>query len=152
MIALLAIQKGRTVLVTLAATALMLVIYPLLQSLGQADIWFAVIAPGNLALYLAFSILFGLMTSLQVHRLRARACPVRKSGSLGLAGTVGGFFVAQCPTCAVLLATFLPFNTIILISSLNVWLTLGSMALMLLAIHLLGGFRPAAQGTPKKGD
>lgn len=144
MIRILAIQRDRgSLLATALAAAGMLVAYPWLQSVGNVDIWFAVIEPWNLALYLAFSLLFGLMVSLQVHSFRKKTCSIRGSSAPGLAGTIGGFFVLQCPSCAVLLSFFMPLNAIIFIATYNTWLTLGTIALMLLAVHLLGGFRKA---------
>ncbi|MBI4021361.1 MAG: hypothetical protein HY369_03895 [Candidatus Aenigmarchaeota archaeon] len=145
MIRLLAIQKEKRILaITVAATALMLVIYPYVQSFGQVDLWYAVITPWNLALFLGFSVLFGLMVSLQAKTLRSRTCNLKqsgKSGAAGLAGTVGGFLVIQCPSCALFLSIFLPFNAVIFIATYNTWLTLGSIVLMLVAVHLLGGFK-----------
>ena len=129
--------------VFLVSTIAMLIAYPYLQSFGNVDIWFQVIEIDNIILYLSFSVLFGLLVSMQAHSISMpKACRLQ-SGSLGTAGTIAGFFVAQCPSCAVLLSLFLPFNAIIFIVTYNTWLTLGTIALMLLAIHLLGGFKNA---------
>ena len=125
----------------LIAAAVMLVVYPYLQSFGQIDLWFQVIEPDNLLLYTSFSVLFGLLVPLQVYSIKApKACRIQ-SGGAGVAGTIAGFFVAQCPSCAVLLSLFLPFNAIIFIVTYNTWLTLGTIALMLIAIYFLGGFK-----------
>ncbi len=135
-------RQPKYLLITVLATLAMLIVYPAIQSLGQVAIWFAVIEPANLAVYVIFSILFGLLVSLQVYTKReAKACPVGKSAGFGSVGTLAGFFIAQCPTCALLLSLFLPFPAILLVSQYNLALTLGSMALLLLGIHLLGGFR-----------
>lgn len=138
------LRQKKYFLIFSAATAGMLIVYPLLQSFGNVDIWFQVIELDNLILYISFSVLFGILIMLQAAKLTNRTCRI-KSGGAGAVGTFGGFLIAQCPSCAILLSLFLPFNVILFIVTYNTWLTLGSITLMLLAIHFLGGFRSDRQ-------
>ena len=140
---LFSINKNKNYLfITILSTIIMLAVYPFLQSFGQIYLWFAVIDFWNLVVYIVFSILFGLMISLQVYTKReVKNCNMKNSAGTGIIGTIATFFIAQCPSCAVLLSAFLPLGAVAFIVTYNIYLMIASIGLMLLSIHFIGGFK-----------
>ena len=116
MIKLLEVQKQKKYLaITIAGFLVMFFVYPLVQTFlnpANLDVWWATIPPINLALYIIFSALFGLVLSLQIYQLRQpKVC---KPGTVsGTVGTVLSFFIAQCPACAGLASLLLPVGAVL---------------------------------------
>ena len=131
----------------LSATFMFLFL-PFVQTLGlQTDIWYTLILelPLNLALFLVFLAVFGVFVSFQVYRIRGpKVCPVNKTGSAGgLAGTAFSFVVGVCPACVGFASLFFPVAIVsTLVAFGPVFITI-SILLMLLSIHLNGGFKEA---------
>ncbi|MBI4173380.1 MAG: hypothetical protein HY519_01545 [Candidatus Aenigmarchaeota archaeon] len=137
-------QKNYLALAALAS-AFMLFIYPYSQTLGNnIDLWFEIIQPANLVLYLAFAGLFGPFFALQVYNLRQpKVCNVKGSASAGFASSVLGFFAIQCPGCISFASLFLPLSATTFLAANNVVITAASVLLLVLGMHLLGAFRDA---------
>ncbi|MBI4019829.1 MAG: hypothetical protein HY367_00740 [Candidatus Aenigmarchaeota archaeon] len=128
------------------STLAMLAAVPIVQSipngLNNIDLWFKLISPLNFALYVLFSITFGLMLSLQVYNLReVKSCPIKRSASAGGVATFMGFIISACPACISLASFFLPLGAALALEANSPLVYLASILLMLLGVHLLGGFR-----------
>ncbi len=146
MIKLLDVLKKKTHLsIFIVATIAMLFTYPYIQSLGLIEIWFLLITPLNLVLYIIFSVLFGLVLSMQIYVMRQpKTCSI--SGRVGSAGSgaVGSFIAfitVACPACFSFISLFLPFGAIAFIATYNTILLVLSLFVMVLALYLLGSFK-----------
>lgn len=102
--------------------------------------------PLNTAIYIGFSILFGLLVSLQFYNKEVcKTCNVKmdnkKGSSIGAAGASFGFLLGICPACIGLIAVFLPLTVSITLTNYS-WLFMGiAIIVMIASIHLLGGFK-----------
>jgi len=139
------LTNGKYILIALIASIIMLVVYPVIQTLPQGlnnlDLWFKIIPPFNFVLYVLFSLIFGILLSLQIFNFyETRSCGI-KSTSSGLFGIVGGFIVTQCPACLSLASFILPLGATSFLVTYNVYFMLGSLFLMVLGIYFLGGFK-----------
>ncbi|GEM_PF-3073253 len=72
--------------------------------------------------------------------------PVRleKAGSAGAAGTVVAFLVGACPACAGLATLLLPAGVALFITTNTLLFNAAAVALLLLGIATLGGFRKSS--------
>ncbi|MBI4176605.1 MAG: hypothetical protein HY518_05345 [Candidatus Aenigmarchaeota archaeon] len=124
------------------SAAIMLIAYPYAQTLGyNIDLWFEIITPFNLALYMIFSALFGILLSLQIYNLRQpKACRLKSAGS-GAAGSFISFMAIQCPGCISIASLFLPIATTTVLAIYNIWITLAGIGLLVIGLYLLGGFK-----------
>ena len=136
------LSEKRYLAIAVAATFVMLLIFPTFQSLGNLDVWFGFISPLNFVLYLIFSVLFGITISTQYYsfRQKVQACELKSAGSQ--AGSLLGIFAFQCPACIPILAQALGFNTVIFLSIYRTPLILLGILLMLISMYLLGAFKP----------
>ena len=134
------LSEKRYLATAVAATFVMLLIFPTFQSLGNLDIWFTFISPLNFVLYMIFSILFGITMSIQYHSFRQKiqACELKSASSQ--AGSILGIFAFQCPACIPILAQALGFNTVIFLSAYRTPLMLIGLVLMFVSLYLLGAF------------
>lgn len=106
------------------------------------DLWFAIAPRLNLALFLIFSGLFGVTFSYQIYLWRQpKVCPLKKQSTPGMIGVIVSFFVVQCPACASLGALFLPISVLGVLTVFSIPITLASIALLLVTLFRLGGFR-----------
>lgn len=128
-----------------ASAVLFAIFYVYTQVLGivhNVDIWFANISPINFAMFLAFSVLFGITLSFQIYNWRQpKTCNIKGSTGSTSAATVISLLVAQCPACASLGAFFLPFSILSFIGRFNILFDLLSIGLLLFTINYLGGFK-----------
>ena len=136
-------------LLAAVSATLMLVVYMLSQVLfvrENLDVWLANIPPVHGALLLVFVGVFGITFAYQVYLWRQpKMCSTsQKMGGGGVSGlgTIGIFFIAQCPACASLGAFFLPVATLSFIGQNTIWLNLLSIGLMVFTLHYLGAFLP----------
>lgn len=137
------LRKKKYAAIALFSSAAMLMIYPYAQTLGNnIDLWFEVISPINLALYAAFSLLFGPFVSLQVYNLKApKTCAVQGAAG-GTFSSVLSFAAIQCPGCVSVASLFLPISATTFLAANNIIITSASLVLLLAGIYLLGGFKP----------
>ncbi len=135
------LKTRRYGLIALVSAAAMLVIYPYAQTLGNnMDLWFEIITPVNLAMYVIFSLLFGPLVALQAYNLsQPKTC--RISAGSGTLSSILGFSAIQCPGCVSIVSLFLPISATTFLATYNTWITIGSIVLLILGIYFLGGFR-----------
>lgn len=115
------------------------------------EIWFLDILtkPINSLLYIIFSILFGIFISLYIYVKRDVCIDCEKkmdiegstSAKTGILGSVIGFIIGVCPACFSLIGILLPLSVSITLSAYSSYFTLLSIAIILLSIYRLGGFR-----------
>jgi uncharacterized membrane protein YhaH (DUF805 family) len=121
------------------STITMAFLYPYIQSLGNLESWFKLISPLNFALYVLFSVLFGVTVTLHIYNIREiKVCQLRAFES-GVLGVVIGFFVSQCPVCVSFLTLFLPATAVVILTLYNTYLNILAIILLLITIYLLGG-------------
>ncbi|HZX34397.1 MAG TPA: hypothetical protein VFF09_03375, partial [archaeon] len=92
-----------------------------------------------------FAALFGAAFSFQAFLwLQPKLCSIEKragaAGGSGL-GSMGLFFVAQCPACASLGALFLPVSAITVIAQYTALINAAGIALLLFTLNYLGAFQ-----------
>ncbi|MBI2675755.1 MAG: hypothetical protein HYX24_04820 [Candidatus Aenigmarchaeota archaeon] len=133
------LKTKRYGLIALASAAAMLIIYPYAQTLGNnMDLWFEIITPLNLALYIIFSLLFGPLVALQIHNLsQPKTCKI--SAGSGTLSSILSFSAIQCPGCVSIVSLFLPISATTFLATYSTWITAASIALLILGIYLLGG-------------
>ncbi|MBI2675169.1 MAG: hypothetical protein HYX24_01825 [Candidatus Aenigmarchaeota archaeon] len=105
-------------------------------------IWYLTLLdrPLNTALYLVFSILFGLFISLYLYtRNRCLNCN-RRDVSAGFGGATLGFVLGVCPACFSLIGALLPLSGSILLTAYSPLFTVLSIGIIIFSIHRLGGF------------
>ena len=136
-------------LLAAVSATLMLVVYMLSQVLfvrENLDVWLANIPPVHGALLLVFVGVFGITFAYQVYLWRQpKMCSTSQKmggGGVSVFGTIGKFFIAQCPACASLGAFFLPVASLSFIGQNTIWLNLLSIGLMVFTLHYLGAFLP----------
>ena len=137
--------EQKNFLVAITASIAMLISFPLFQSLGNPKIWFTFIKPLNFALYLIFSVLFGITLAVQYYSFKQKqqSCGI-KSASAN-AGTILGLFAFQCPACVPVLAQVLGLGAVTFLSVYKTQLILVGIALMLVSLYLLGAFRKVGE-------
>ena len=133
----------RYAIIAVLATIGMIGVYAFTQVLfivENLDLWFTVIPLQNLILFLVFSGLFGITLSYQIYMWKQpKTCSLKKKSAPGTIGTMISFLVVQCPACASLGALFLPLSAISLLTTFSIWITVGSIALVLFTLIRLGG-------------
>jgi len=102
--------------------------------------------PFNTGLYVSFSILFGLLISLQLYNNEiCKTCKIdkasKKAQGVGGFGAVLGFAVGVCPACLGVIALLLPLSVSITLTNYS-WVFTGiAIIIMIVSLYLLGGFR-----------
>jgi hypothetical protein len=110
-------------------------------------VWFVSLTtiPLNAALYILFSILFGLVVSLQVYSMRnpgvCKISNTKKGLRTGAFGTFFGFFIGVCPACVGLLGLILPLGVILTLTAFGWVFMLIAIGIMIFSIYHLGGFK-----------
>lgn len=137
----------------LISSLIILASFPILQSLvtgglHNLNLWFAVTPKYNVFLLVIFSILFGLLLSLQVYNLKIKVCNIKNktvSATAGGLGTFITFLVPACPACLSILSLLLPGAYALYITQFfikfNTLLLLFGTFLLILGLWILGGFK-----------
>jgi len=119
---------------------------PLIQSINTPlafEIWYKTFLdrPLNSLLYIAFSIMFGMLISLYIYS--KSKCIDCKKGDInaGFGGAALGFVLGICPACFSLIGVLLPLGGSIFLTAYSPVFTALSIALILFSIQRLGGFR-----------
>lgn len=107
------------------------------------EIWFRTLVdrPLNSALYVIFSVMFGLLISLYVYS-RNKCIDCKKSDvNAGFGGATLGFVLGVCPACFSLIAVALPLSGSILLTAYAPAFTLLAIGIIVFSVHRLGGFK-----------
>lgn len=142
------LKKPHYLVLAIFSSLAFLLIYVYTQLLGivqNLGVWLATIPVQNALLLLTFTAIFGITFSYQVFLfLQPKFCDrnqqVKGVGAGGI-GTLGMFFVAQCPACASLGVFFLPLSVLSVFSKYGWVFNLIGIFLLLFTIHYLGGFK-----------
>ena len=120
-------------------------VYMYAQVLGNIDniiIWIQLIPWYNVVFFIMLAAVFGITMSFQIYTWKQpKTCNVKKTTSASSIAAFAGFFVAQCPACASLSALFLPVSAVAFLTTVSAVINLIIIAVMLLAINYLGGFK-----------
>ena len=130
----------------IVATVAVAIVLPLIQTgffQNSFESWFLTLikSPLNSSLYVAFSLLFGALISLQVYNLSSKYCNTRAGRRTGTVGVVFGVLVGICPACIGLLGLVLPLGVSLTLTYYGWAFMLVAVGIMVLSIYLLGGFR-----------
>ncbi len=143
-----AIKEKPFIAIGLAIT--MFFITPIIQSFSTSlafEIWFRDLyqKPLNSILYIVFSILFGIFISLYLYsRNKCIRCNLKPTHSTsGFVGSFLGFMLGVCPACFSFIGFLLPLSTSILLTTYTPFFTLLSIAIIILSLNKLGGFKNA---------
>ncbi len=134
-------------MVAIAASIAIFFLLPLLQSITTPlafEIWFIDIInkPLSAALYIIFSILFGMYISLYIYS-RKNVCIEcnNRSSKTGLLGSAFGFLIGVCPACFSFFAFLLPLSSSIVLSIYSPLFTLIAIVVIAYSIFRFGGFK-----------
>ena len=135
--------------IAIISAVLMTLIYPYLQVILNGGFynyffWFELILSQsilNFILYLVFSILFGLVVSINIYNLKNRTCSIKGSSGSASFGSILAIFTSQCSACVSLATLFLPISAVGLLVKYNTLINLISIGILLLSIYLVGGFK-----------
>lgn len=136
-------------LIAIISAIAMALIYPYLQVALNGGFynyffWFEIVLDQsilNFILYLIFSILFGMVVSLNIYNWKNRTCNIKGSSGSASLGSILAIFTSQCSACISLATLFLPISAVSLLAKYNTMLNLISIGILLLAIYLVGGFK-----------
>lgn len=142
-------QDFRYTFLTLFLTLTMLVLYPVFQVLPQGGLYnfwflFTILTPVRWALYIIYSLFFGLTLTFFIWRFRTKTCyPSEqvRSGLSGFAGAVLGFIIPSCPACLSLASLLLPLSAFSALAANSTGIMAGSVVLLLGSLWYLGAFR-----------
>ena len=144
---LLKVLKTRTYgLLAFVFSVFMFLFLPFVQALGSnIDLWYSIILKANyglnFALFLVFCALFGMYVSFQIYKFRQpKVCKI-KNTSGGIVGSAFAFFVGVCPACIGFAGLFFPIGIVSTLVVFGPLFMLISIGLIILSIHLNGGFR-----------
>lgn len=107
------------------------------------EIWYKTLIdrPLNSALYIIFSMLFGMLISLYFYA-KNKCVDCKKSDvNAGFGGATLGFALGVCPACFSLVGVLLPLGGSILLTQYAPVFTVLSIAIILFSIQRLGGFK-----------
>jgi hypothetical protein len=141
------VLKEKPLLVVVIA-AVMFLITPIIQSFNTPlafEIWFRDLyqKPLNSALYIIFSILFGMFVTLYLYfRNSCIDCKISKATKSGISGTILGFMIGVCPACFSFIGFLVPLSVSLLLTAYAPIFMAASIAIILFSIHRIGGFRP----------
>jgi len=145
-----ALQDRKARRIGIIAALVIAVILPVIQTgflQNSVNAWFLTLvkSPLNTFLYLSFSVLFGMVISLQVYIKRnpkvCIECNTKKGTRTGVIGTFLGFFVGVCPACIGLLGLIFPLGASLTLTYYGWIFMLIAIGMMVLSIYLLGGFK-----------
>lgn len=119
---------------------------PVIQSINTTlafEIWYKTLLdrPLNSILYIAFSVMFGMLISLYSYS-KNKCIDCKKKGiNVGFGGAALGFVLGICPACFSLIGVLLPLGGSIFLTRYAPIFTVLSIAIILFSIQKLGGFR-----------
>ncbi len=135
-------------LIAIISSIAIFFLLPIIQSITTPlafEIWFMDIVnkPLNSALYIIFSILFGMYVSLYVYSKRnvCIECNNMNANKTGLIGSALGFLIGVCPACFSFIAFLLPLGSSIFLSLYSPLFTLIAIAVIAYSIYRFGGFK-----------
>ena len=147
------LRNKKDFIIAISSSLFMLILYPILQTLATGglknlDLWFAIIPKINLLMVIIFSILFGLLLTLQIHNFNLKTCSLKSKSISASSGSIGAFLgilVPACPACISIATLILPaavgIQFVQVIVKFNTIILLASIILMILGILILGGFK-----------
>ncbi len=129
---------------TLAALATMVGVFlwPSIP-LGGINRWlqfFYYYSPQNY-FYEILSILSGIYVGIYVYDRKVQSCCSIQNKKVGAAGSVLGVLLGACPACIPVLAFLLPLSVTIVLSRVSLMFLIIAIAIMLLSIYRMNGFR-----------
>jgi uncharacterized membrane protein YqaE (UPF0057 family) len=136
-------------LIAIFAAIAMALVYPYLQVALNGGFfnyffWFEVLLQEsilNAVLYLAFSVLFGLVVSLSIYNWKNRTCSIKGGVGSGGAASLLGIFTSQCSACLSLASLFLPITAVGALAVYNTVFNFISIGVLLLSLYMMGGFK-----------
>ncbi|HXV87659.1 MAG TPA: hypothetical protein VD710_01045 [Nitrososphaeraceae archaeon] len=134
-------------LLVIAFAAAMFFVTPIIQSFTTSlafEIWIRDMyqKPLNSALYIIFSVLFGMfMTLYLLTRNSCTDCKQNKSTKSGIIGTLLGFIIGVCPACFSFIGFLVPLSVSILLTTFAPIFMTVSIAIILYSIFKIGGFK-----------
>jgi len=107
------------------------------------EIWYRTLLerPLNSALYVIFSVMFGVLISLYFYAKNKCVDCKKSDANAGFGGATLGFVLGVCPACFSLIGVVLPLGGSILLTQYAPAFTLLSIVIILFSIHRLGGFK-----------
>ena len=119
---------------------------PVIQSINTTlafEIWYKTLLdrPLNSILYIAFSVMFGMLISLYSYSKNKCIDCKERDINTGLGGAVLGFVLGICPACFSLIGVLLPLGGSIFLTTYAPIFTVLSITIILFSIQRLGGFR-----------
>ena len=139
-------MKEKVLLVAAFAVA-MFFVTPIIQSFSTSlafEIWFRDMyqKPLNSALYIIFSVLFGMFMTLYLYAKDSCIdCKASKPTKSGIAGILLGFTIGVCPACFSLIGFLVPLSASILLTTFAPIFMAASIAIILYSIFKIGGFK-----------
>lgn len=136
--------KTKPVIVILCAVGIFFAT-PIFQTINTPlafEIWFADLTqkPLNSALYIIFSVLFGMFISLYLYS-KNTCIDCKREAKKGIGGTALGFFVGVCPACFSFVGFLLPLGGSLFLTAYAPLFILVSIGIILFSINKMGGFR-----------
>ena len=119
---------------------------PVIQSINTPlafEIWYKTLldSPLNSILYIAFSVMFGMLISLYSYSKNKCIDCKKVDVNTGFGGATLGFVLGICPACFSLIGVFLPLGGSIFLTTYAPIFTVLSITIILFSIQRLGGFR-----------
>jgi len=119
---------------------------PVIQSINTTlafEIWYKTLLdrPLNSILYIAFSVMFGMLISLYSYSKNKCIDCKERDINTGFGGAVLGFVLGICPACFSLIGVLLPLGGSIFLTTYAPIFTALSITIILFSIQRLGGFR-----------
>jgi len=119
---------------------------PVIQSINTPlafEIWYKTLLdrPLNSILYIAFSVMFGMLISLYSYSKNKCIDCKERDINTGFGGAVLGFVLGICPACFSLIGVLLPLGGSIFLTTYAPIFTVLSITIILFSIQRLGGFR-----------
>lgn len=130
------------------ATIAVAIVLPVIQTgffQNSFESWYLTLlkSPLNSSLYVAFSLLFGSLISLQIYNVdkKCKECSTKAGKRTGFFGVVVGSLIGICPACIGLLGLILPLGTSLTITRYGWAFMLVAIGIMILSVYLVGGFK-----------
>jgi len=119
---------------------------PVIQSINTTlafEIWYKTLLdrPLNSILYIAFSVMFGMLISLYSYSKNKCIDCKKEDINAGFGGAALGFVLGICPACFSLIGVLLPLGGSIFLTTYAPIFTVLSITIILFSIQRLGGFR-----------
>ncbi|MFH1978077.1 MAG: hypothetical protein ABIJ92_02020 [Candidatus Aenigmatarchaeota archaeon] len=139
---IIALRQRTYFTIAVVAAVFMFFFLPYVQTLGlQTDLWYQIIPPIQLALFVVFVALFGAFVSFIIYRYRGpKVCDIKSTSGGGI-GAAFAFIVGVCPGCIGFAGLLLPIGVVSTLAIYGPIFLLLSIALMLFSIHMNGGFK-----------